>query len=187
YMVQAEQGPIVFGGFIGDPASSRGNSQWQYLFLNGRWVRDRALFQAVQDAYRGLLMTGRYPVAFLFLELQPEEVDVNVHPTKAEVRFRDADAIYRLVHDAVRARLQEADLTGRMQLDERAESPPRVPGVSPLPPPAEPALSRVPAIEPLPAPRDMPAAARITAPPVPAKPPLPRPSAPAAPPAGGSF
>src|SRR5947209_11232498 len=116
YMVQAEHGPLVLGGYIGDPSCERGNSQLQYLFLNGRWVRDRGLFQAVQDAYRGLLMTGRYPVASLFLELPPEEVDVNVHPIKAEVRFRDRDALYRLVEGAVRERLREADLTARLQL-----------------------------------------------------------------------
>src|SRR5205814_4971135 len=89
YMVQAEQEAVTLGGYIGDPSCDRGNSQLQYLFLNGRWVRDRGLFQAVQEAYRGLLMVGRYPVAFLFLELPLAQVDVNVHPTKAEVRFRD--------------------------------------------------------------------------------------------------
>ena len=61
----------------------------QYLFVNGRWVRDRTLGHAVQEAYRGLVMTGRYAVVFLFLDLPPDQVDVNVHPTKSEVRFRD--------------------------------------------------------------------------------------------------
>ena len=94
YLVEAQEGSVALGGYIGDPSCDRGNSQTQYLFLNGRWVRDRGLFQAVQDAYRGLLMTGRYPVAFLFLEVPPQQVDVNVHPTKAEVRFRDKDGLY---------------------------------------------------------------------------------------------
>jgi DNA mismatch repair protein MutL len=93
YLLQAEEGPVTLGGYVDDPSCDQGNGQLQYLFLNGRWVRDRGLFQAVQDAYRGLLLAGRYPVAFLFLEVPPDRVDVNVHPTKAEVRFRDKEAL----------------------------------------------------------------------------------------------
>src|SRR5262249_48944713 len=85
YMLEAEQGPLVLGGYLGDPSGARGHSQLQYLFLNGRWIRDRGVFQAVQEAYRGLLLVGRYPVAFLLLEMPPEQIDVNVHPSKAEV------------------------------------------------------------------------------------------------------
>jgi DNA mismatch repair protein MutL len=59
YLVEAQEGSVALGGYIGDPSCDRGNSQTQYLFLNGSWVRDRDLFQVVQDAYRGLLMTGR--------------------------------------------------------------------------------------------------------------------------------
>ena len=83
-------GPVQLHGYIADPSCERGNARMQYLFLNGRWIRDRSLGHAVQEAYRGLLMTGRYAVAFLFLEMPPDQVDVNVHPTKAEVRFRDS-------------------------------------------------------------------------------------------------
>jgi DNA mismatch repair protein MutL len=124
YLVEAQEGSMALGGYVGDPSCDRGNSQTQYLFLNGRWVRDRGLFQAVQDAYRGLLMTGRYPVAFLFLEVPPEQVDVNVHPTKAEVRFRDKDRIYQLIQQAVSRRLQAADLTARLQLKTGRETLP---------------------------------------------------------------
>ena len=66
----------------------------QFLFLGGRYVRDRSLGHALNEAYRGLLMVGRMPVAFLHLEVPPEEVDVNVHPTKIEVRFRDSQRVY---------------------------------------------------------------------------------------------
>ncbi|MBI3408453.1 MAG: DNA mismatch repair protein MutL, partial [Planctomycetes bacterium] len=102
-------------------------------FLNGRWIRDRSLGHALQEGYRGLLMTGRYAVAFLFLELPPDHVDVNVHPTKAEVRFRDASALYSMVLATVRNRLQEENLTARLQ-------PPPAPNGSPTyfsPRPAE--------------------------------------------------
>jgi len=115
YAIDARQGPAHLFGYIADPACDRGNAKAQYLFLNGRWIRDRALGHALQEGYRGLLMTGRYAVAFLFLDLPPDAVDVNVHPTKAEVRFRDASALYSMVLATVRNRLNEEELTSRLQ------------------------------------------------------------------------
>jgi DNA mismatch repair protein MutL len=116
YTLEARQGPVLLRGFIGDPADERGNPKMQYVFVNGRWIRDRSLGHALQEAYRGLLMTGRYAVAFIFLELPPDQVDVNVHPTKAEVRFRDAPALHHLVFASIRERLQKQDLTGRLRV-----------------------------------------------------------------------
>ena len=78
-------------GYAAHPSQSRSTAKGQYLFLGGRYVRDRSLSHALNEAYRGLLMVGRMPVAFLHLDLPPEEVDVNVHPTKVEVRFRDSN------------------------------------------------------------------------------------------------
>jgi DNA mismatch repair protein MutL len=115
YAVDARQGPAHLFGYIADPACERGNAKTQYLFLNGRWIRDRSLGHALQEGYRGLLMTGRYAVAFLFLAVPPDQVDVNVHPTKAEVRFRDASALYSMVLATVRNRLNEEELTTRLQ------------------------------------------------------------------------
>ena len=97
-------------GFICDPAVDRGNAQLQYLFVNGRWFRDRSLGHAFQEAYRGLLMSGRYAVGFLFIVLPPDAVDVNVHPTKSEVRFRDNAAMYSLIRGAVKQRLLKENL-----------------------------------------------------------------------------
>src|SRR5262249_13162140 len=105
YPVEARQGSVKLSGFTADPSCERGNAKMQYLFVNGRWVRDRSLGHASQEAFRGLLMTGRYAVAFLFLELPPDLVDVNVHPTKSEVRFRDGQGLYHLVFSTVRERL----------------------------------------------------------------------------------
>src|SRR5262245_17080714 len=105
----------------------------QYWYVNGRWVRDRGLSQALHDAYRGLLMTGRHAVAFLFLELPPDQVDVNVHPTKAEVRFREPEAVRQLVQESVQGRLRAQDLTGRMRVPPAAARP------RSAPPPPEPA------------------------------------------------
>src|SRR5262249_30695601 len=84
YAVGAEQGGVTRAGYVADPACERGTAGMQHWFVNGRWVRDRHLSQALHQAYRGLVMAGRHPVAFLFLELPPDEVDVNVHPAKAE-------------------------------------------------------------------------------------------------------
>jgi DNA mismatch repair protein MutL len=116
YPIHAEQGPATLDGYIADPACDRGNSKLQYLFLNGRWIRDRSLAHALQESYRGLLMTGRYAVGFLFLSLPPDLVDVNVHPTKAEVRFRDSQALYHLVRGAVRRRLSDENLIPKLQI-----------------------------------------------------------------------
>jgi DNA mismatch repair protein MutL len=114
YPVERFQGPARLSGFIADPACERGNARMQYLFLNGRWIRDRSLGHALQEAYRGLLMTGRFATAFLFLELPADQVDVNVHPTKAEVRFRDGHALYSFVFGSIRERLREENLTARL-------------------------------------------------------------------------
>lgn len=142
YMVEAEHGRTTLAGYVADPCCERGHAQMQYLFVNGRWIRDRILGQALQEAYRSLLMTGRHPVAFLFLELPPDEVDVNVHPTKAEVRFRDREGLQQFVEETVRARLQGQDLTAPLR------SPPPVRPTSPTAPepdlPFQPLLPRPP-------------------------------------------
>ncbi len=92
-------------GFISPPAVNRSNRREVTLFVNGRWIQDAALTAAVVQAYHGLLMVGRYPIAAVLLTLPPEELDVNVHPAKAEVRFREAEAVFALVQRAVRATL----------------------------------------------------------------------------------
>ena len=92
-------------GFISAPALSRANRSDMTIFVNGRWVQDRGLNAAVLQAYHTLLMVGRYPVCILRVELEPEEVDVNVHPAKTEVRFRNNDVVFRVVQRLVRRTL----------------------------------------------------------------------------------
>ena len=104
-------------GFVGHPKQSRTTRKHQYLFLNGRWIQDRSLQHAINEAYRGLLMVGRQPVAFLFLEVSPESFDVNVHPTKSEVRFLDSSALFRLVLSAIRSKFLGMDLGGVLNTD----------------------------------------------------------------------
>ncbi len=133
YSLEERRGPARLYGFIADPVESRGNAKLQYLFVNGRWIRDRSLGHAIQEAYRGLLMVGRYAVAFLFMELPPDQVDVNVHPTKAEVRFRDPSAMFSLVHSTMRARLNQANLVPQLQLPPQPALAPPTPVYSSLP------------------------------------------------------
>jgi len=116
YEIEVYQGPAILRGYVADPSCERGNAKLQYLFVNGRWIRDRSLGHALQEAYRGLLMGGRYAVAVLFVDLPPDQVDVNVHPTKTEVRFRDGHALYHLVLSSVRERLRAANLTARLRM-----------------------------------------------------------------------
>ncbi len=119
--VSSHDGPVGISGFVVDPLHSRGNNRWQYLFLNGRHIRDRALQHALGEAYRGLLMTGRFPIAFLRLELPPELVDVNVHPAKQEVRFLEGSRLYSLLLGAIRNRFLSTDLTARARLSQRVD------------------------------------------------------------------
>lgn len=125
YEIEATGGPVRLSGYIADPSCDRGNARMQYLFVNGRWIRDRSLGHALQEAYRGLLMTGRYAVAFLFLDMPPDHVDVNVHPTKSEVRFRHAQSLHHLLYTTAKQRLRLANLTPRLQAP--APPPPMLP------------------------------------------------------------
>ncbi len=97
-----EQGAIRVRGFVGPTTVHRANRGYITLFVNGRWIQDMRLTYAVIQAYHTLLPVKRYPVAFVMIEMPPEEVDVNVHPAKTEVRFRDGDALFRAVQRAVR-------------------------------------------------------------------------------------
>lgn len=97
---------VTLRGYAGLPTFSRGNSLHQYLFVNNRPVRDRLLLGALKGAYADTMMGGRYPVAVLFVDLPAENVDVNVHPAKQEVRFRDPALIRGLLVSAVQQGLQ---------------------------------------------------------------------------------
>ncbi|MCW5851419.1 MAG: DNA mismatch repair endonuclease MutL [Anaerolineae bacterium] len=96
---------LTVQGFVSPPAVSRANRAHMTFIVNGRWVQDRSLNVAVTEAYHTLLMVGRFPISVLHITLAPEEVDVNVHPAKAEIRFRDGRAVFSLVQQAVRSAL----------------------------------------------------------------------------------
>ncbi len=105
--IQPGDGSIAVDGLVAAPHVSRASRGYVSVFVNGRWVQSRRLAYAVEEAYRGMLMVGRYPIAVLHLRLPYEEVDVNVHPAKAEVRFRDESGVFGAVQRAGRAALTE--------------------------------------------------------------------------------
>jgi len=103
--VLAEEDDLRLTGFTSPAALTRSNRREITFFINGRWVSDTPLSQALLQAYHTLLMVGRYPLAALFLQLPAEEVDVNVHPAKAEVRFRSQERVFSFVQRAIRRAL----------------------------------------------------------------------------------
>jgi DNA mismatch repair protein MutL len=111
--IQSLDGEVQIAGEVANPSQSRPNNRMQYLFLNGRFIRDRSLQHALGEAYRGLLLTGRFPICFLHLRMPPAAVDVNVHPTKLEVRFQDGGRIYSQLLGALRTKFLSTDLVAR--------------------------------------------------------------------------
>lgn len=107
--VEYEDDMVSVSGFTSPVGLTRSNRKEITIFVNGRWVQDTALNTALLQAYHTMLMVGRYPMAILFVSLHPEEVDVNVHPTKAEVRFRNPDRVFSAVSRAVRRALLTAN------------------------------------------------------------------------------
>jgi len=116
--IEAEHSGVRLWGYVGHPALNKSTRKSQYLFLNGRYIQDRSLQHALNEAYRGLVMVGRHPVAFLFLEMPSDQVDVNVHPTKSEVRFRDSQLLFRLLLSTLRTKFLQSDLQSELSLNQ---------------------------------------------------------------------
>ena len=106
--IDAMREGIALTGFAGLPTYNRGTAQLQFLFVNGRPVRDKLIVGAVRGAYADFLARDRHPAVALFVDLDPRDVDVNVHPAKAEVRFRDAGLVRGLIVGALKRALAEA-------------------------------------------------------------------------------
>jgi DNA mismatch repair protein MutL len=105
---EGDKSGIRVHGYVSSPSLHRSNRQYLAFFINRRWVQDRSLSYAASEAYHTLLPTGRYPIAVLNVDLEPAEVDVNVHPTKREVRFRRGNEVFATVQKAVRRVLTES-------------------------------------------------------------------------------
>jgi DNA mismatch repair protein MutL len=134
--VEREIGPLHLYGIAALPAYSRSTRDEQYFFVNGRFVRDKVLMHAVRQAYQDILHHQRHPAFVLFLDMPPEQVDVNVHPAKSEVRFRESQGIHQFVfhalHDALGAPMAEA--TNAPASPSPQPSPARGEGTSPFTP-----------------------------------------------------
>ncbi len=152
--IDAEREGVRLTGYAALPTLNRASAQHQYLFVNGRPVRDRLLHGAVRAAYADLLHRGRHPMAALFVDLAPDMVDVNVHPTKAEVRFRDAALVRGLIVGSLKRALAAAghhaattvadDTLAAMRPQGSAGGPARAPagrGYDPPPPARAPLLA----------------------------------------------
>src|SRR6185437_4393228 len=93
---------VTVSGFVSAPRERRTNRDAQYFFVNRRYVRDKTIAGGLLEGYRSVLPHGVYPVAFLFLDIPLEEIDVNVHPAKTEIRFRRGEAVKEVIAEAVR-------------------------------------------------------------------------------------
>ena len=111
-------GRLSLHGFISQPNMTRGNRSLQYIFVNNRHIKDRLLSHAIGQAYKSLIPGGRFPLFVLFFEIPPEEIDVNVHPAKSEIRFRNEREIHRFVSTTLRKYLSG----GEMSFSEKVES-----------------------------------------------------------------
>ncbi len=132
--VSGERDAIRVRGFAGLPTLHRPDAAQQFLFVNGRPVRDKLVVGAVRAAYGDLVPRGRHPLLALFVELAPSEVDVNVHPAKVEVRFRDSGAVRSVLIGSLRAALETAGFRASAQGGERMlETLVRTPGIHPGP------------------------------------------------------
>jgi DNA mismatch repair protein MutL len=127
---------IALWGLAGLPAIARATNAAQHVFLNGRVIRDKTVQHAIKESYRGLIEPGRHPTCVLMIEMDPGAVDVNVHPAKVEVRFRDQSLVHSVVLRSIRESLRRADLTptfgtalggggGAYRADERAAIQPQ--------------------------------------------------------------
>lgn len=112
-----EQHGISISGYIGKPLISRGNRGYENYFVNGRYIKNAIISRAIEDAYKTYNMLHKYPFTTLMLDVPSESLDVNVHPTKMEVRFSDGENLYGVIYEAVRQALQQKNLIPDVKLD----------------------------------------------------------------------
>ncbi len=118
----AEERGMKVTAWMGTPAGARGTQNLQYVFLNRRFIRDKFISHAIREAYRGLIEPSKFPVVFLFLEMGTDEFDVNVHPTKIEVRFQNSNLVHSQVLGVLREKLlgSNLDVTARLSFEKAA-------------------------------------------------------------------
>ena len=114
--IRAESGPFRISGYLGKPELSRASRAMEHYCVNGRYIKSSVIARAVEEGYGNLMMQRNFPVCVLLLSTDPAKVDVNVHPTKREVRFSEPEAVYRFVKDSVQDTLRNAELIREMKL-----------------------------------------------------------------------
>ena len=120
--VSEEREGMLISGFIGKPVIARGNRNFENYFINGRYIKSRLISKAIEDGYKSYMMQHKYPFTLLHFTIEPELIDVNVHPSKMELRFKDGEAVYQMVYHAVTSALSGKELIPTASLPE-----PRVP------------------------------------------------------------
>jgi len=119
--VECHEEILQIRGFAGKPVIARSNRNFENYFINGRNVKSSLVAKAIEEAYKPFMMQHKYPFVLLHLTIEPEYLDVNVHPTKMELRFRDGERIYRMIYQAVSDALAHKELIPKVSLDKRAE------------------------------------------------------------------
>lgn len=117
--VEYQSETISISGFIGKPVIARSNRNFENYFINGRYVRSGIICKAIEEAYKPFMMQHKYPFTMLHLKIEPEFLDVNVHPTKMELRFSDNEMVYRIVRDTIYNALMHKELIPEVSLDDR--------------------------------------------------------------------
>ncbi len=114
--VKGEEGDLTLTGYIAKPAISRGNRNYENYFINGRFVKNPIIYKAIEEAFKPYIMLHRYPFTALMLTIDTELIDVNVHPAKLEVRFKNGEELYRFIYNTIRNTLEGRDLITEVHL-----------------------------------------------------------------------
>lgn len=114
--VDVERDGISIEGFVAKPSISRANRNYENYFINGRYIKSETITKAIEDAYKPYTMTNKFPFTSLHITMEPADIDVNVHPTKLEVRFKDGSVIYDLIYREIKNALSNIDLINQIKL-----------------------------------------------------------------------
>ena len=120
--VEYEYENIKVSGFVGKPEIARGNRSYQMFFVNKRFIKDKTLSSAIEQAFKGLLPIGKYGVAIINIEIEPHKIDVNVHPTKLEIRFQEEQSAFKAVYHAIKEALLKEDITRNTSINEEEKA-----------------------------------------------------------------
>lgn len=123
--VSIERSGISISGFIGKPVIARGNRNFENYYINGRYVKSKLLMKAIEEAYKPFMMQHKYPFVCLHYTIDGEAIDVNVHPTKMEVRFQNQGAVYNATYDMIQETLSGRELIPQVELEKPQEKPVR--------------------------------------------------------------